>query len=269
MQKEIKKRLLKNGTYKEYMKQKKHNFYNGIADYIEKDNKKIRNYDAYNNISKEDIDNCERIRKARHEQTKKIEKHINYLFNRPDYDLFFMTFTFTDEILNNTKPNTRRENISRLLKNVCDDYILNIDYGKTTNREHYHAVIALKKDKYNKYYDDEKYLKIKELDTYKYGYYGALQIKKEMIDSIRLSKYMTKLVLHSVKVNQAYVSVKKGTDYQEYKTLINKQYDYNHNFPRNKLKKIKEIAHAIDKNTHILDKRLKELFNGNIEIIEE
>lgn len=57
-------------------------------------------------------------------------------------DSLFLTLTFTDETLANTSPETRRRYVTRFLKEQCDLYVANIDFGKNKGREHYHAVVA-------------------------------------------------------------------------------------------------------------------------------
>lgn len=98
---------------------------------------------------------------------------------------WFYTFTFRDDVLASTSPETRRRYISRFLKG--SNYIANIDYGKKKGREHYHAVADV-------YYKDFPYgwLKIKRVRL-TYDSVGNCK------DLARLSKYVTKLSYHSLK----------------------------------------------------------------------
>lgn len=59
-------------------------------------------------------------------------------------DLYFLTFTFTDDVLKNTSQKTRIRYIKQFLLEQTSQYILNCDYGKTTEREHYHAIAKAK-----------------------------------------------------------------------------------------------------------------------------
>lgn len=272
MEKERKKELLKNGIYKNYIKQRKYNYYEGIATiYKDDNNKNVINYNAFNNINNDDIQDCERIRKAKHKQRNIINNHIEYLMKRQDYNLYFMTFTFNDEILKNTKQDTRKQKIRRLLNKITEDYILNIDYGKENEREHYHAVIAILKEKDNSYINEEKQTKNIIIDKqYKYGFYHMEKIRKENQDKTKLSNYITKLTLHSVKVIQSYVSVKKGSDYQKYKELRKKEKYLRHNKPPKYAKKIENILLKLDANQEKLEnkeiEKIIKLFNYEIEI---
>lgn len=54
---------------------------------------------------------------------------------------YFLTLTFTDDVLASTTAQTRRRYVTRFLKSQSDDYCANIDFGSENGREHYHAVI--------------------------------------------------------------------------------------------------------------------------------
>lgn len=52
----------------------------------------------------------------------------------------FITITWNDYALNQNKPETRKKWVREILNDTAEDYIANIDFGKTTHREHYHGV---------------------------------------------------------------------------------------------------------------------------------
>lgn len=176
--------------------------------------------DTIYHMSRDEAFECEHIRKCAASQRQKIEEHLRFLI-RGNWDVYFMTFTFNDDCLDRTKEKTRREKIARLLNKFCDDYILNIDYGKENEREHYHAVISvLDSKKKRQRIGKGRLYRFPYLDeNYKYGFYTAEIVNTHEDDGKKLARYITKLTLHSVKVRQSYVSVKKGSPYQEYKKL--------------------------------------------------
>lgn len=207
--------LIENGIYKQYINERKMLIKNGVV-FITNDFK--LNYSLFT-IPYENLKICERIRRCYKAQREKVEYHIMYLFNKKDWDLFFVTFTFTDKALT-TKPNTRKQNIIRLLSR-CDDYILNIDYGTNTDREHYHSILAIRKGTYE-IRKENGHIKLSILDNYKMGTYDVKEIRKTDDDKKRLSRYIAKLTMHSVKVKQKYISVKKGSEYQMNKKIKKK-----------------------------------------------
>ena len=87
-------------------------------------------------------------------------KHILSIVNK--YDAISLTFSFTDETLNNTNEQTRLQYIKRYLNAFASDYVLNKDFGALNGREHYHAIATPK-------------YKIFLYDAYKYG---NLEFKK-------------------------------------------------------------------------------------------
>lgn len=89
-------------------------------------------------------------------------------------DVFFLTFTFKDETLKKTTQKTRERYIKAFLNDQASNYILNCDYGKKNNREHYHAA-ATPKYKYFVY------------DLYKNGF-----IKGEILNKMERFKRANK-----------------------------------------------------------------------------
>lgn len=138
----------------------------------------------------------------------------------------------------------RRRIMEYIGKNICD-LIMNVDYGTKNQRLHFHAVIAVKKDSLIKTRDYAKdingnfvYNKNGKKKTYtkytndifskyenKIGFYTLEPVrlktgntekdKKFNQNTIaKLSEYINKLVSHSIKVKQSYITTKKGTRYQ-------------------------------------------------------
>lgn len=98
---------------------------------------------------------------------------------------WFLTLTFTDDVLNSTNDETRRKYVRRFLKEYSNCYIANIDFGKKTDREHYHAVILIEDGSF--------------IQNWSFGYSSAYPIKDNKSSSERISKYMLKIANHFVK----------------------------------------------------------------------
>lgn len=204
--KDEKKELLNNGVFSFYLTERKKMALNG----------QFQDIDTDYGLDQEDARLCEQMRKARYEQIKKIEEHIKFWFNKSlNKSVLFCTFTFNDMAMEQ-KPATRKKAIVTML-NRTDDYLLNIDYGARNEREHYHAIVLVPT---SELYTEDKHLRCHRFDDYRKGFYSVEEVRREDKDKKRLSRYVTKLTLHSIKVKQTYVSVKKGTEYQEFKKEI-------------------------------------------------
>ena len=130
----------------------------------------------------EKIYNCISRRKTR--VFKKLIFWFYYVSKNTDKFLIFGTLTFRDEVLERTSKETRRRYTARFLNDNTLHYVANIDYGKTTNREHYHF-IALVDHKIDK-------------DLWTYGFTLYSKIKKNT--SLRNRKnYLMKLTNHTYK----------------------------------------------------------------------
>lgn len=152
----------------------------------------------------------ERILNARYCKVSRIKKRLVYLITHFDY-LYFCTFTFDNDFIKKCD-RSKRDLIKNTIIRFDDDlnYILNVDYGKKNEREHYHCIIAT-----NNNGDFRSYLKCN------YPYFTSCDIiNKSNNDIKRISKYINKLSNHCTKdttKNKRVVMNFKG--YDNYKEL--------------------------------------------------
>lgn len=140
-----------------------------------------------NNLPFETNQEYERILKARYQKVSRVKKRLVYLLSRYNY-IWFCTFTFDNKYINKCD-RTKRDLIKSVLNTHDFKYILNIDYGKNTQREHYHCVLATNID-----FDVNQYIQ-----SYYPCYSLSIQCKKGEDDFKRLSKYINKLTNHCIK----------------------------------------------------------------------
>ena len=67
-------------------------------------------------------------------------------------NVIFLTFTFNDKTMIKTNQITRLRYVKHYLNKYACNYVLNVDYGKITQREHYHAIA---RPKYKEFIFDE------------------------------------------------------------------------------------------------------------------
>ena len=132
--------------------------------------------------------NFEKLLNARIQKVGRIKKRLLYLLIRYKY-IWFCTFTFNNNYINKCE-RTKRDLIKSVLNTHDFKYILNIDYGKNTQRQHFHCIIATDIDMdLNQYFQS----------YYVGGYSLSIQCKKGIDDLSRLTKYIDKLVNHCIK----------------------------------------------------------------------
>ena len=129
----------------------------------------------------------EKMLNARYCKVSRIKKRLLYLFVRYKY-IWFCTFTFDNYYINKST-RTKRDLIKSVINTHDFKYILNIDYGKQTEREHYHCIIATNIDF--------------DVNQFTQAYYPcfslAIKCKNGLYDFKRLSKYINKLTNHCIK----------------------------------------------------------------------
>ncbi|MDE5553439.1 MAG: hypothetical protein K2I67_02720, partial [Malacoplasma sp.] len=99
-----------------------------------------RKYAFNHGLQFEENKDYERVLNARRAKVSRLKRRFLYLFSRFDY-IWFVTFTFSNDYIDKSDKTKRR-----LMKSVLNThdfkYILNVDYGKQTEREHYHCILA-------------------------------------------------------------------------------------------------------------------------------
>ena len=152
-------------------------------------NKSRKNYFRNNKTLSTFISNVnyERILCARYMKVSRVKKRIVYLMARFQY-VWFCTFTFDNYYINKCD-RTKKDLIKSVLSLVPDShYILNVDYGSKTEREHYHCILATN---FN--------IDINNLFQEKYPCFcSALKVRFNEEDYKRLSKYINKLFSYSL-----------------------------------------------------------------------
>lgn len=149
--------------------------------------------DYVNRYGKDVFDVANSINNSRYHKIQRCKSKISKLVTKDK--CLFLTITFKDSVLSKTSMQTRRRYVSRYLKSVSDNYVANIDFGKTNGREHYHAIVKIVGEL--NYADWQK----------KYGAINGRVIKNNETDAIRTIKYINKLTNHSFKDSTAYGKV--------------------------------------------------------------
>lgn len=137
---------------------------------------------------------CENLNRAFYRRRKKCKQRIEYMVTTGN--CIFLTFTFTDDVLQRTTSDTRRQAVRRYCSQYNCLYVGNIDFGvkdeyidklgvsrKGTHREHYHVVIQAEEVDYK---------------AWKFGSLNGLKVRK-VEDSQAIATYITKLTNHAVK----------------------------------------------------------------------
>lgn len=125
---------------------------------------------------------AEKINLAYYARVKRLKCRIADMLQ--EGTCFFLTLTFTDQVLESTSPLTRRRYVTRFLKGLSDTYCANIDFGSLNDREHYHAVVLCSAP------DMSGWDKL--------GFSNAKKIGSED-DFKPIAKYISKLTNHAVK----------------------------------------------------------------------
>lgn len=140
-------------------------------------------YSAIKRFNDSDFDCAYLLMRSKQSKARKVKEKIsNIVMN---HNAVFLTLTFRNDVFDKTTPETRRRYVARYLKQVSSEYVGNIDFSPDVGREHYHAVVCSRAD----------------LNAWKYGFAYAEQVRAHDRDLTRVSKYITKLTAHALKVN--------------------------------------------------------------------
>lgn len=130
-----------------------------------------------------DIQEARKINHAFYSRSSRLKQRITaYLLSGC---CIFATLTFTEDVLNKTSFGTRRRYVTRYLKSISNYYVANVDFGSTTEREHYHAVIL-------KDFIETKW-------EYGFTWFEKVRLSKSPKGMKKLSDYISKLTNHAIK----------------------------------------------------------------------
>ena len=140
----------------------------------------------FNGIKPQEFDEAIKIKNADYKRKERLQKRISTII--AEKESLFLTLTFNDDTLSKTTPEERRTLVSRYLKEHNAKYVANVDYGAKNHREHYHAIIGTSKVNY------KRWLKNGTVN------FEHIRLKKDLEnDTIKLSKYISKLTNHAIK----------------------------------------------------------------------
>lgn len=121
-------------------------------------------------------------------QKKRRTRHYLLDMRSRFINLHFVTFTFNEDVMTSTNDDTRHRYVARFLNEHTRDYYANVDYGSKTQRQHYHAVVALKDY---------------PMPPFPYGYYDIEVVREDKRnngDLKAISTYINKLANHAGKL---------------------------------------------------------------------
>lgn len=156
-------------------------------------------------ISPAEFKACQQIYNNSRKKVKTLKKHIRNWMKKGN--VYFLTLTFTDDILSSTLPKTRRDYVLRFLGSLDCYYAANIDFSDS-GREHYHAVICTGIEL------SASIIQVNEKNVVRYSIQdqwearagflhcqGPICSDEDFGDSERLAKYVAKLSNHALKAS--------------------------------------------------------------------
>ena len=150
---------------------------------------------VYPNWDKQALD-IDHQQKLRHQKKKRVNAMLREMWTEQD-NLCFLTLTFSPEILASTTEQTRHRYVVAYLGEQCRDYVANVDHGKKTGREHYHAVVAFNN--------------LLPTVQWPHGFAKIKPINKGKEDAQRkMSAYIVKLQNHAGKIGTGRLFRKRG-----------------------------------------------------------
>ena len=154
---------------------------------------------------KYDFDTIElaiKAKNAHYQKISRLKKRIAYILTNAPTS-YFVTLTFSDEVLQSTSEQTRREYVRKFLKANANGshYVANIDYGAKNGREHYHAVTNFPCNAWKYGHQSSKAIMLYAPLSAKYDDLPEEEWKQKAFETTqkRLSKYTAKLGFHAIK----------------------------------------------------------------------
>lgn len=162
-----------------------------MNDYIDFDFlSKIKQYNKLRRFNSIPLNiDYERILKSRYNKISRIKKRFIYLYLRKKYT-YFLTFTLDNELFKKCE-RTKRDTIKDCLNKFDSKsfYILNVDYGSQTDRQHFHCIYGTN--------NSSNLLDFLHKNYPCFVWVGRVRNTND--DLKRISKYINKLSNHTAK----------------------------------------------------------------------
>lgn len=177
----IREKVLAEGLDKEWSKKRLKSFYGNSAP--------LEAFKA--KYGSEVVSVCKSVSESAYHRYAKVRGKVGSIIESGQ--AWFVTMTFSDKCLKNTRAVTRRRYVGRVLKAISSCYVANIDYGdkvknpQSKEREHYHAIVWCDKEPTFEWW--EKHC----------GFVGVRPCKPSANDVKALCRYTTKLTRHTLK----------------------------------------------------------------------
>lgn len=161
----------------------------------------FRYYCFKNNIDYDKNLEYERKLNSHYQKVSRTKKRFIYLLCRFKF-IYFVTFTFNDTLLDKCD-RVKKDCIKDCLNSFSFDihFILNRDYGKSNDREHYHCLVATNSDKNILDHINNTYY-VYDNSSRQWISGGIVWVQRVIINENslkRLSKYINKLSNHATK----------------------------------------------------------------------
>lgn len=136
------------------------------------------------NYSDIELKSLNQLFDSRRQKCLRLKKRIKTMVTYCKY-VYFLTLTWSDDVLNRTSYSTRRTYVQRFLSSLdYADYYANVDFGSLNEREHYHCIIALNSS---------------DMPKWNYGFYFYELVRIDKKSFSRLASYVNKLTYHAFK----------------------------------------------------------------------
>lgn len=198
--------------------------------FLTKADAQMGNYNpsAFPNLTEKDVEMCSQLFENMKRRRSTLAERLYYwTIQRKGVEVYFFTFTFSNKTLETTTFEYRKDKIRRILKAICLDYVLNVDHGSTTEREHYHGFLVLEEGKYPRKpikttgNDGKKVLiwRTEALKEYDMGSYSLQEMKPKNKDIKKVASYIDKVTNHALKLSSGSLSYMSNTEYHKYSAL--------------------------------------------------
>lgn len=156
----------------------------------------------YHTYDFDTIELAKKAKNAHYQKISRLKKRIAFILTNAPTS-YFVTLTFSDEVLEATSEQTRREYVRKFLKSNANNshYVANIDYGSKNGREHYHAITNFSCSGWKYGHQLSKPIQLYAPLSAKYDNLPDEEYKQKAFETTqkRLSKYTAKLGFHATK----------------------------------------------------------------------
>lgn len=160
--------------------------------------------DHFNVVYPDYVDEMIRLQRLWDKNRKRMQRiyrHVKRMASEFGGKIYLVTLTFDDETLDSTNEDTRKDYVRRWLNFNAFDYYACVDFGRRTQREHYHALAVFDMPLSEERHKGKTWYRVAPENEWKHGFYSIRKVETDPTSVYKTTNYALKASSYAFKAS--------------------------------------------------------------------